>query len=430
MQYSLGIRANIGQFSQQLLQVFFVGLTIGLQRNVLPALAEQEFGIAADSFTLLMAFIISFGVVKGLTNLVAGQISETYGRRRVLLWGWLAAIPIPFIILYAPSWNWIIAANVALGINQGFAWSMTVASKVDICGTRQRGLAIGINEFAGYSGVAVAGIATGYLATELDPRLSLALFGGAVTIVALIAAFIFAKDTLPWARAEAASFRAGTQTGPMPKFPEGVSERPGLGEVFALVSWRHNPFLALSQAGCIEKFVDALVWGFFPVYLIGKGLSLIDIGWVVGAYGLVWGIGQLWSGPLSDRIGRKWLIVAGMWLAAAGIAAMMMVDGFVSWALTAAITGFGMALLYPTLIASVSDISHPDWRASSLGVYRFWRDSGYAIGALLIGVVADAVNAIEAGFWFVALAMFASGLFAAVIGEETIPRPAAAEMAE
>lgn len=427
MQYSLGIRANIGQFSQQLLQVFFVGLTIGLQRNVLPALAEQEFGIAADSFTLLMAFIISFGIVKGLTNLVAGQLSETYGRRRVLLWGWIAAIPIPFIILYAPSWNWIVAANVALGINQGFAWSMTVASKVDICGTRQRGLAIGINEFAGYSGVAVAGILTGYLATELDPRLSLSLFGGAVTIVALVVAFLFAKDTLPWARAEAASFRAGTQIGPIPNFPEGVSERPSLREIFTLVSWRHNTFMALSQAGCIEKFVDALVWGFFPVYLIGNGLTLIEIGWVVGAYGLVWGFGQLWSGPLSDRIGRKWLIVAGMWLAAVGIAAMLMVDGFVYWASTAAITGLGMALLYPTLIASVSDISHPDWRASSLGVYRFWRDTGYAIGALLIGVIADAINAIEAGFWFVALVMLASGLFVAIISEETIPRLTAPE---
>lgn len=420
--YVRGIRANIGQFSQQLLQVFFVGMTIGLQRNVVPAMAEQEFGVPAGSFTLLMAFIISFGFVKGAMNFVAGRLSETVGRRKVLLWGWVFALPIPFMILYAPSWGWIVTANILLGINQGFAWSMTVTSKVDITTADQRGLATGFNEFVGYSGVAIAGIATGYLATDYGPRESLFGFGLAIIILALITAFLFAKDTLPWAKAEAASHRDGSHTGPLPRFPDGVSSKPGMREIFALVSFRHRTFAALSQAGCVEKFVDALVWAFFPVYLVSKGHSVVEIGWVVGVYGLVWGASQLWTGPLSDKVGRKWPIVLGMWMAGAGVASTLMVDGIFMWSVTAAFTGVGMALLYPTLIAAVSDISHPDWRGSSLGVYRFWRDTGYGIGALAIGLIADYTDTIEAGFWFTAVAMGLSGLWVAVMAEETHPR--------
>lgn len=421
-QYIHGIRANIGQFCQQLLQVFFVGLTIGLQRNVVPALAETEFGVPAGSFTLLMAFIISFGFVKGAMNFVAGGMSEKYGRRKVLIWGWIAALPIPFIILYAPSWNWIVAANILLGINQGFAWSMTVTSKVDITTAEQRGLATGFNEFSGYSGVAIAGIITGYMATDIDPRMALFSFGLTVIVVALISALLFSKDTLPWARAEAQAHKDGTHKGPTPRFPTNVSEKPTMGEIFKLVSFRHKTFSALSQAGCIEKFVDALVWAFFPIFLLSKGLSLIDIGWVVGTYGLVWGGSQLWTGPLSDAIGRKKPIVLGMWTAGAGVAATLMVDGMVMWMVTAAITGVGMALLYPTLIAAIGDISHPNWRGSSLGVYRFWRDTGYGIGALTIGVLADITNNIETGFWFTAIAMGLSGLWVALVAEETHPR--------
>lgn len=422
VQYIHGIRANIGQFSQQLLQVFFVGLTIGLQRNVIPALAETEFGVPAGSFTLLMAFIISFGFVKGAMNFVAGGMSEKYGRRKVLIWGWIAALPIPFIILYAPSWNWIVAANILLGINQGFAWSMTVTSKVDITTAEQRGLATGFNEFSGYSGVAIAGIITGYMASDIDPRTALFAFGLTVIVVALISALLFSKDTLPWARAEAQAHKDGTHKGPTPRFPTNVSEKPSMGEIFKLVTFRHKTFQALSQAGCIEKFVDALVWAFFPVFLLSKGLGLIDIGWVVGTYGLVWGGSQLWTGPLSDAIGRKKPIVFGMWIAGAGVAATLMVDTIYMWMLTAAITGVGMALLYPTLIAAIGDISHPNWRGSSLGVYRFWRDTGYGIGALAIGVLADITDNIETGFWFTAIAMGLSGLWVALVAEETHPR--------
>jgi MFS family permease len=422
VEYIHGIRPNLGQFAQQLLQVFFVGLTIGMQRNVVPALAEVEFGLPAGSFTLLMAFVMSFGFVKGAMNFVSGRLSEHFGRRRVLIWGWIIALPIPFIFFYAPSWNWIVAANVLLGINQGFTWSMTVTSKLDIVRPEQRGVATGFNEFAGYAGVALAGLATGYLASDFDPRLSLAVFGMLVILAALASAVLFSRETLHWARAESAAHLAGTYEGPRPRFPDKVSAHPSTREIFMLVSFRHRTFAALSQAGCIEKFVDALVWGFFPVYFLGQGLSLIEIGWIVGIYGFVWGGSQLWTGPLSDAIGRKWPIVSGMWLCAVGVVATVLLEGITAWSMSAAVTGVGMALLYPTLIAAMGDISHPDWRGSSLGVYRFWRDLGYGIGALMLGVIADAFGTIEAGFWLTAAAMVLSGLWVALAMEETHAR--------
>jgi MFS family permease len=422
VQYVHGIRPNIGQFAQQLLQVFFVGLTIGMQRTVVPALAESEFGVPPGSFTLLMAFVVSFGFVKGAMNFVSGRLSEKVGRRKVLIWGWLVALPIPFIFLYAPSWNWIVAANVLLGINQGFTWSMTVTSKLDIVRPEQRGVATGFNEFAGYGGVALAGLITGYLASAFDPRWSLFVFGLSVILLALVFALLFSRETIHWAKAESAAHKAGTHSGPRPRFPSNVSEHPSAKEIFTLVSFKHRTFAAISQAGCVEKFVDALVWGFFPVYLHAKGLSLIDIGWIVGMYGFVWGGSQLWTGPLSDAVGRKWPIVIGMWTCAAGIAATLFADGMVALSITAAVTGVGMALLYPTLIAAVGDISHPNWRGSSLGVYRFWRDLGYGIGALSLGVIADAFGALEAGFWFTAAAMALSGLWVAFAMDETLAR--------
>jgi MFS family permease len=422
MNYVQGIRENLGQFAQQLLQVFFVGLTIGMQRTVIPVLAESEFGVPADSAVLLMAFVISFGFVKGAMNLFSGRLSESVGRRRVLIWGWLVALPIPFIILYAPSWNWIVAANVLLGVNQGFAWSMTVTSKLDIIRPEQRGLATGFNEFSGYCGVALAAVVTGYLAVDFDPRQSLFAFGLAVILLALLSALLFSKETIHWAHAESAAHEAGTREGPLPKFPKGVAEHPSMGEIFKLVSFRHRTFAALSQAGCIEKFVDALVWVFFPVFLFSKGLTIVEIGWVVGIYGFVWGGSQLWTGPLSDALGRKWPIVIGMWVCAIGIVVMLMVDGVLAWSLTAAVIGVGMALLYPTLIAAVGDISHPNWRGSSLGVYRLWRDLGYGIGALLLGLIADNFGGFEAGFWFTAIAMALSGAWVSFAMEETLVR--------
>jgi MFS family permease len=420
--YEQGICPNLGQFAQQLLQVFFVGMTIGMQRTVVPVLAESEFGVPADSTVLLMGFVISFGFVKGTMNFVSGRLSERVGRRHVLIWGWLVALPIPFIFYFAPSWNWIIAANILLGVNQGFAWSMTVTSKLDIVRPEQRGLATGFNEFAGYGGVALAGVITAYLAADFEPRQSLFVFGLAVILLALAAALLFSKETLHWARAESAAHKAGTHDGHRPRFPTNVSEHPTTSEIFMLVSFRHRTFVALSQAGCVEKFVDALVWGFFPVYLHVQGVSLVEIGWVVGIYGFVWGGSQLWTGPLSDAVGRKWPIVIGMWICAIGVAATLLVEGLFAWSLMAALTGVGMALLYPTLIAAVGDISHPDWRGSSLGVYRFWRDLGYGIGALLLGLIASAFAALEAGFWFTSAAMVLSGLWVAVAMDETLAR--------
>ena len=419
--YQLGIRENLRPFLEQLLQVFFVGLTIGLQRTVIPALAETEFGVAEGSMTALFAFIVSFGVVKGAMNFVSGRVSERVGRRRVLIWGWLIALPIPAMILFAPNWGWIVAANVLLGVNQGFAWSMTVTAKMDIVRADQRGLATGFNEFAGYGGVALAGLSTGYLASFFEPRMSLFVFGMVVIGLALAAARLSFTETLPYARAEAERHATASADAPATRYVEGP-DHPTVGQIFALVTWRNRTFMALSQAGSVEKFVDALMWGLVPVFLVAKGASLIEIGWVTGIYGFVWGGSQLWTGPLSDRVGRKWPTVAGFFLCSGGVLAFPALAGVAAWGVAAAVTGVGMALLYPTLIAAMGDIAHPAWRGSALGVYRFWRDLGYAIGALAMGLIADAAGMLEAGFWFTGLAMAGSGLWLVLGMEETHPR--------
>ncbi|MDZ7595095.1 MAG: MFS transporter [Thiobacillus sp.] len=421
-EYRYGIRNNFAQFSHQLVQVFLVGLTIGMFRTVVPALAESEFGVAKGSFMMLMAFVTAFGFVKGTLNFVAGRMSERMGRKKVLFIGWLAAVPIPFMILYAPSWGWIVAATVLLGVNQGLAWSMTQTSKLDLTSADQRGLTIGLNEFSGYFGVAVAGIVTGYLATAYGPREGLMLFGLVVVGLAGLLTLLWVKDTLPWAHAEGKKHAAGLMTGPTPRYPTNISDKPSTWEVFTLMSWRDARMASVSQAGLVEKFVDALVWVFFPVYLYQHGLSLAGIGWVVGVYGFVWGMSQFLTGHLSDRIGRKKPIVWGMWLCGAGVALVMLGKGELWWSFAAAVMGFGMALLYPTLSAAVSDIAHPNWRGSAIGIYRFWRDLGYGIGALLLGAVAALFGGIEAGFWFTAAAMFVSGLIVLLACEETHPR--------
>ncbi len=420
--YRYGIRNNLAQFLHQLVQVFFVGLTIGMFRTVVPALAESEFGVAKDSFMMLMAFVTAFGFVKGTLNFVAGRLSERIGRKKVLFIGWLAAVPIPFMIMYAPSWGWIVAATMLLGVNQGLAWSMTQTSKLDLTTAEQRGLTIGFNEFSGYFGVAVAGIITGYLATSFGPREGLMIFGLVVVALAGLFTLVWVKDTLPWAHAEGKKHAAGLMTGPTPRYPTNIPAQPDTWEVFTLMSWRDKRLASISQAGLVEKFVDALVWVFFPVYLYQHGLSLAGIGWVVGVYGFVWGISQFITGHWSDRIGRLKPIVWGMWLCGAGVALVLMGEGKLWWSFAAAVMGFGMALLYPTLSAAVSDIAHPNWRGSAIGIYRFWRDLGYGIGALLLGAVAALFGGIEAGFWFTAGAMFVSGLIVSLMCEETHPR--------
>ena len=416
-----GIRPNLDQFAHQLLQVLLVGFTIGMMRTVVPALAESEFGVPRNSFMLLTAFVVAFGFVKGVLNFVAGRLSERIGRKQVLLLGWLAALPIPAMVLWAPSWNWIVAATVLLGINQGLTWSMTQTAKLDITRPDQRGLAIGLNEFSGYIGVAGAGIITGYLATGLGARVGLALFGMTVIISAIVLTLAWVKDTRPWANAEAKRIAAGA-SGVNPRYPRNISATPSTWEVFTLLSWRDKRLMALSQAGLVEKFVDALVWVFYPVFLYRHGVSISNIGWIVGVYGFVWGGAQLFTGKLSDHIGRHRLNVWGMWLCGAGVGLMLAFDGVLWWSLCAGLSGFGMALLYPNLSAAVADISHPDWRGSAIGIYRFWRDLGYGIGALGLGIVASSTGTLESGFWFVAMAMGISGLILWWWGEETHPR--------
>jgi MFS family permease len=417
-----GIRANLDQFLHQLLQVLLVGFTIGMMRTVVPALSESEFGVPKNSFMLLTAFVVAFGLVKGTLNFVAGRLSERIGRKKVLLLGWAAALPIPLLVYFAPSWGWIVAATVLLGVNQGLTWSMTQTSKLDITRADQRGLTIGLNEFSGYVGLALAGIITAYLATTLGARPALLVFGMTTVLLAIVLTFLWVKDTLPWAKLEAARHASAPATSVKPRYPANISAKPTTWEVFTLVSWRDKRLAAISQAGLVEKFVDALVWVFYPVFLYQRGMSLPDIGWIVGVYGFVWGGSQFFTGKLSDHIGRHKPNVWGMWICGAGVAMMLLHEGRAWWSLAAALSGFGMALLYPNLSAAVADISHPNWRGSAIGIYRFWRDLGYGIGALGLGLAAHFSGQMEAAFWFVALSMFASGALLWWFGEETHPR--------
>lgn len=417
-----GIGANRAQFAHQLLQVLLVGSTLGMMRTVVPALAEAEFGVPKGSFLLLVAFVVAFGVVKGTLNFVAGRLSERIGRQRVLVIGWSVALPIPLIVWQAQDWSWIVFATVLLGVNQGLTWSMTQTAKLDLTRLDERGLTIGLNEFAGYVGVALAGIATAYLAVDLGAREALLLFGLAVIGLALALSGFAVIDTRPWAAAEAAKHRDRKTAGPPPRYPRNVSVRPDTWEVFALVSWRDARLAAISQAGLVEKFVDALVWVFYPVFLYERGVGLGEIGWIIGIYGFVWGGMQLFTGRLSDRSGRHLLNVWGMGICGLGVAMMVLGSGIAWWSLSAGVSGLGMALLYPNLSAAVADISHPDWRGSAIGIYRFWRDLGYAVGALGLGIAAHVGGNMEAAFWFVALSMFASGAILHWLSEETHPR--------
>jgi MFS family permease len=417
-----GILVNLSQFLQHLLQVLLVGMTIGMMRNVVPALAEGEFGVPRGSFMLLAAFVVAFGFVKGAMNFVAGRLAERLGRKRVLLLGWLMALPIPALIYFAPSWSWVVFATVLLGINQGLTWSMTQTAKLDFTRADQRGLVIGLNEFSGYVGVALAGVATGYLAAALGPRAGLLWFGAAVIGLATLLAWLAVTETLPWARDEVKRHAAASTSALRPRYPTNVSTQPSTREMFALMSWRDRRMAALCQAGLVEKFVDALVWAFWPVYLHQRGVDLPGIGWIVGVYGFTWGAAQFFTGRLSDRLGRHMLNAWGMWICGAGVALMPLGEGGAWWSVSAAVAGLGMAMLYPNLSAAVADIAHPSWRASAIGIYRFWRDLGYGIGALGLGAAAALGGRLETAFWFVAVAMLASGAVLFRWGEETHPR--------
>lgn len=423
MSIQLGIKENLKQFTHQLFQVLLVGLTLGMMRTVVPALAESDFGVPKNSFFLLTSFVVAFGLIKALMNFMAGRLSESLGRKNVLLIGWLTALPIPFMVWYAPTWYWIVLATVLLGVNQGLAWSMTQTAKLDITHIYERGLTLGLNEFSGYAGVAIAGFITAWMATWLGARWAILLFGLGVTIVGFITAKIWLIESLPWLKIN----RSSTLPEPLrkddiPRHPEGLSDSPTTYEVFTLVSWKDRRMFAICQAGLVEKFVDALFWVFVPLYLLKEGLSLAEIGAIVGLYGITWGFAQLFTGHLSDRIGRQLPNVLGMLICGVGVLLMVSLEGQFWWAVSASISGLGMAMLYPNLSASMADISRPSWRGSAIGVYRFWRDLGYSIGALGLGLVAHHTGHVDGAFIFVAISMILSCLVLWIMGQETHPR--------
>lgn len=391
-----GIRPNLAQFMLHLLQVFLVGALVGMTRTVLPELAASDFGLTGNSFLAMATFVVVFGLVKALLNLFAGTLSDQWGRRRVLIAGWVSALPIPFLILYGPTWNWIILATVFLGINQGLSWSMALNSKLDITHARQRGLVNGFNEFAGYGGVAIAGMLSALIVDAYGARDGLFLFSLIIIVLALVIALAAVQETRPWALLHQS---------------EPAQNSTGIRSLFGYASWKNKSLLALNQAGLVEKFTDSIVWLFFPVFFMANGVSLVASGALVAIYGVVWGAGQLVTGPLSDRFSRKFMIVSGMWLCGAGVLAVGLSTTPWLWGIELGLIGIGMALLYPTLGAAVADQAEPYQRASILGVYRFWRDFGYAVGGLGLGLVAQWSGGITLPFWFVALSMFLSGLY-------------------
>jgi MFS family permease len=333
----------------------------------------------------------------------------------------LAALPIPWLIYASQDWGWIVLATLLLGVNQGLTWSMTQTAKLDIARQDQRGLAIGLNEFAGYVGLALAGVLTGYTASHFGTRLGLLVFGMAVVGLALVCSLVFVRDTQPWAGQAMNQAPVAAGSGPQVRQAQASSVNPSTAEVFALMSWRDRRLAALCQAGLVEKFVDALVWAFYPLYLYHQGLSLPAVGLVVGVYGFVWGALQLVTGRLSDRIGRHGLNVAGMLVCGLGVLMMPLGEGVSWWSASAAVSGIGMAMLYPNLSAAVADLAPPSWRGSAIGIYRFWRDLGYAVGALVLGLVAQLTGQLEAAFWVTAVAMLASASVLAVWGAESLP---------
>lgn len=403
----LGLRANLGQFSLLVGVNALVGGMIGQERTVLPLISTQVFHLHA--FTAALTYILAFGVVKAATNFVAGTLSDRIGRKRVLVTGWLVGVPVPFLLAFGPGWGWIILANVLLGINQGLTWSTTVIMKIDLVGPHRRGLAMGLNEAAGYGAVAVTALATGYIAAQAGLRPDPFFLGMAFAGLGLGLSALFVRETHGHARQE-----ARTHVDTSAAAHAGLSTR----EVFLLTSFKERALSAASQAGLVNNLNDGLAWGIFPLFFARAGLSVTQIGILAALYPAVWGVGQLLTGALSDRIGRKWLIVAGMWTQAAAIGLIAAAHGFWPWAVGALILGAGTAMVYPTLLAAIGDVAHPTWRASAVGVYRLWRDGGFAVGALVAGVVADLLG-LDASIWVVAAITAVSGVIVAVRMYET-----------
>ena len=389
----MGLRENWRQFSLLVVVNAFVGGMVGLERTVVPLIGSEEFGIASS--TIVVSFIVSFGIVKACANLVSGHLADVYGRKHLLVAGWLIGLPVPFMIAWGPTWNWIIAANALLGINQGFAWSMTVIMKVDLVGPKSRGLAVGLNEFAGYVSVGLTAFVTGYVAQRYGLRPEPFYIGIAYAALGLALSVLLVRDTRGHVGLEASG-------GARP------AEALGFWQIFRRTSFGDRNLFAACQAGLVNNLNDGMSWGIFPLFFVAYGLSIERIGILKAVYPAVWGVLQTATGPLSDRLGRKGLIAAGMWVQAAGLLLTAMTASFGWWLVASILLGVGTAMVYPTLIAAVSDSSHPSWRARSLSVYRFWRDLGYALGALSAGIMADLFGAPTA-IIAVGLLTFASG---------------------
>jgi MFS family permease len=409
----LGLRANLAQFSLLVAVNALVGGTIGQERTVLPLLGEREFGLTA--YTAGLTFIVAFGITKALTNVAAGTLGDRIGRKPVLVAGWLVGIPVPLMLIWAPTWGWVVAANVLLGVNQGLTWSTTVIMKIDLAGPERRGLAMGLNEAAGYGALAATAAATGWIAANHGLRPEPFLLGAAYIAIGLGLSAVFVRETRGHALHEAAY-----HTTSVPSLT--------LRQVLVEAAWRDRSLLAINQAGLVNNLNDGLAWGLLPILFATEGLSVTEIGLLAALYPAVWAIGQLVTGAASDRIGRKPLIVAGMLIQAMALAAFASVRGPAAWVIAAVALGVGTAFVYPTLLAAIGDVAHPSWRASAVGVYRLWRDSGYAVGALIAGITADIVG-LRGAILTVAALTAASGLIAArlltethITGETTIAR--------
>jgi len=398
-----GIREHLGQFSLHVLLVFATGLTIGSERTVVPVLGEDVLGV--ESFLVIGSFVVSFGIVKSILNLYAGKWGESYGRKPVLVAGWATALPLPVILIFAPSWGWITVGNILLGINQALTWSMAINAKIDLAGPDQRGLAVGIDESFGYTGVAVGAWVTGLIASQWSLRPEPFYFLAVVVVLAFLISIFLIKETVQYAQAE------GDDDHHDANLP--------FKDVVKRATYGDRTLFAAAQAGHIENFVDTLFWIAVPLYLVGEGLGIAAVGVVVGVHSAMYFL-QIATGGLADRIGRRPPVIAGMFLAGGGVLGMVLVEGYLLWAVLAAVSGLGMALLYPNLMTVPSDAAHPSWRSAGMGVYRMWRDSGYAVGAILIGLSMEFVNA-EAAFYMTAALMFVSGAVVYVWMEETHP---------
>ncbi len=417
----LGLGANWQQFTLLVIVNAFVGGMVGLERSIVPLLGQRVFGLA--STTAVLSFIVSFGVVKAASNLFAGRLSDRIGRKGVLVVGWLVGLPVPFLIIFAPTWGWIVFANVLLGINQGLCWSTTVIMKIDLVGPSRRGLAMGINEAAGYLAVSLAAIAAGYLAATYALRPQPFLLGVAFALAGLLLSLFFVRESRGHARHEAALLSPPLEQPPasLPLTqPVDQQAAPSFKAIFFYTSWKNRTLFSVCQAGLVNNLNDGLAWGVLPLFFAAHGLSIAQIGLLAGIYPGVWGVTQLVTGALSDRIGRKGMIAGGMMLQGVAIGLLPFTRGFAWWAVDLILLGLGTALVYPTLLAAVSDVVHPNWRASAVGVYRLWRDSGYAIGAGLSGVLADLFG-VSWAIGAIAGLTFLSGVVVSGVMRETLP---------